>query len=497
MHAHTAEHSPCSVIAAVDLVRQVHAKGLQGVVLTDHHYCWPEEELLEIRRAAQVPDHFLLLSGQEVRTHEAGDVLVFGADRSFDKGTSLAVIRMASPSAALILAHPYRGGRIPDEGLLKSGLLDGVEIFNSNHSMRENSRGLQDWHRSKFTAIGGTDTHGDGYAGMYPTQFDHPLHNMADLAAELKAGRCRPLLKEIPRSGANSLVTEVVVGTKGEDEVRERIIIRKMTDRRTWDSALRAYRIMSELAANGFDQGSNRIPRPIDEDDDSMTLIEESLRGKSLYDRLRADAAAEGRVWLTMAARWLAQLHGCRLRLTPSGEFMRKEDRRLARYLERFSDIGHTFSLRVAEAVAVIREEEQRLMPYESSMFVQGHGDYHLKNIFVCQERTGNCLAAIDFAGSMIMPPAFDVGCFLAQFSSQFYMFPEIRQVYPESIFLDSYRDACEELPGDFDRQVKLFRARTNIGIAAYFIKVGLGESGQLQQLLLETEQLCLSLRQQ
>ena len=493
MHVHTAEHSPCSAISAVELIRQVFAKGLQGIVFTDHQYLWSDGELLTVRREAQVPDHFLILSGQEVRTPDVGDVLVYGASLSLDKGTPLAEIRREFPTAALVWAHPYREGTIPDETLLKNPLLDGIEVFNSNHTVRENSRGLQDWHRHKFTAIGGTDTHGTGYAGMYPTQFDHPVTGMNELALELRAGRCRPFLKEIPRSGANALVTEVVIGTKGEDEVRERIIIRKMTDEHAWRSADRAFRIMTELAGHGFDAGSYRIPRPIDEDAGSMTLIEEGLRGKSLYDRLRADIVTEGREWLVMSARWLATLHGCRLRLTPSDEFIKKEERRLPRYLERFTGIRHQFSGRVEEIVTLIREEERRMAKEESGTFVQGHGDYHLKNIFVCQERaTPWYLAAIDFAGSCVMPPAFDVGCFLAQFSNQLYAFPEIRSAYPDELFLDAYTEAAGGVTDGFGRQVELFRARTNLSIAAYLIKVGLGESENLWRILLETEQTLL-----
>ena len=41
----------------------------------------------------------------------------------------------------------------------------------------------------------------------------------------------------------------------------------------------------------------------------------------------------------------------------------------------------------------------------------------------------------------------------------------------------------------DFLRQVELFRARTNLSIAAYLIKVGLGESDNLWRVLLEAEQ--------
>src|SRR6185369_12768638 len=165
MHCHTAEHSPCSSVSAVDLVRQVFGKGLQAIVLTDHHYLWPADELAALREEAGVPGHFRIMSGQEIRTAELGDVLVYGATRSLESGTSLDHIRRHFPEAALVLAHPYRRSRVPALDDLMNPLINGVEIFNSNHTVLGNSRGLQDWHKHHFTAIAGTDTHGSGYAG--------------------------------------------------------------------------------------------------------------------------------------------------------------------------------------------------------------------------------------------------------------------------------------------------------------------------------------------
>ena len=41
----------------------------------------------------------------------------------------------------------------------------------------------------------------------------------------------------------------------------------------------------------------------------------------------------------------------------------------------------------------------------------------------------------------------------------------------------------------EFRRQIELFRARTNLSIAAYLIKLGLGESEDLWRVLVEAEQ--------
>jgi len=317
MHAHTAEHSRCSSIPAMDLVTQVFAKGLQGIVFTDHHYLWSDKEIDRIRRSAGVPNHFLIFSGQEVATPEVGDVIVYGAGRAFPHGTSLVEIRESFPEAALVWAHPYRKGRRPEDAALLLPVLDGIEIFSSNHSVRENSRALGDWHRLRFTAIGGTDTHGTGYAGLYPTLFDHPLGSMTELASEIRKGRCRPFLKEIPRSGASSLVTEVTIGAKGFDEVRERIIIRNISSSHKWAAADRAFHIAEQLSRQGFASGPYRVPVPIDQDHDSMTLIEQGIRGKSLFDKLLSASREDGLRYVRMAAEWLARLHICRLTLTP------------------------------------------------------------------------------------------------------------------------------------------------------------------------------------
>jgi hypothetical protein len=381
MHCHTAEHSPCSHVSAARLLGQIYRKGLQGAIITDHHYLWPEGELRALRKATGTPGYFIVLSGQEVATPEMGDVLVYGASETIPKGTPLADMAAKFPQAAFVLAHPYRKGARPADELLLNPLLSGIEIFSSNHSVTENTRALRDWHRLRFIAMAGTDTHGESYAGLYPTIFDHPVESILELAGEVKHGRCRPFLKEIPKAGANARVDEITIGTKGDDETRERIIVRRFQGDGKWLSAERSFYIMEEFARHGFDRGKYRVPRMLEEDKENMLLIEQGLRGNSLFEKVTRSDIKDARSFVRLSAEWLARLHQLGLQITPSAEYIEKEPARLARYLERFEEAGHPHVRRAREIAEAVERAEIAIFGDHSGQLVQGHGDYHLKNI--------------------------------------------------------------------------------------------------------------------
>jgi 3',5'-nucleoside bisphosphate phosphatase len=492
MHSHTSEHSSCSHVAAADLVRRAFEQGLQGIVLTDHHFWWPPEALQELKRLAKVPKYFLVFSGQEVTTFDVGDVLVYGADTTIKKGTPLPIIRERFPHAALVWAHPYRGQRRPLREQLLNPLLDGIEIFNTNHTFLENNRGLHDWHEYKFTAIAGTDTHALSYTGTFPTLFDHPVDSIEELAEELKAGRCRPFFKEIPRAGSSIQITELTIGTAGVRDGREKIIIKEL-DQERWESADRAFFIMKELAAHGFGNGLYRVPKPLSREQESRTLIEQGIRGRTLFDSVLHADHGKAESILELAARWLARFHNLRLRITPPEEFLAQEPDRLGKYLSAFTTIDHHFSRRAGEIVDIIRWMEHAWYEGRPELLVQGHGDFNPKNILIGYandgEETGRFVAGIDFDRSRCMPPAFDVGTFLAQFHSQFYHYPEVREKVSEMLFLDTYLEHAEVLTGSFLAEVELFRARADMSIAYLFIMVGMGKSEDLWRVIVDADQ--------
>jgi thiamine kinase-like enzyme len=492
MHCHTSEHSGCSHVSAADIVQHNFDLDLQGTVLTDHHYLWPAEEIEELRRKLKVPDYYLILSGQEVMTPELGDVLVYGADVAIEKGTSLENIRKDFPYAAIIWAHPYRHENIPPREKLFHPLIDAIEIFSSNHTVAESNRGLRDWHNLKFAAIAGTDTHALSYAGLYPTIFDHPIATVGELAGEIRAGRCRPFFREIPRAGSSSTqVTEIIIGTGMRGDIRERYVIKKHKDFSAWHSASQRSHVMDEIRRHGFEEGRFRVPQSLGNDRESLTTIEEGINGKTLFDRLVESDPREAKNYLEMAAEWLARLHNCRLQIVPPEEFFADEKRRLERYISAFYNTGHRQTRKAQEIMDRVFEFETSLYGNRPDKLVQGHGDFHPKNIFIGQDSynpSSRFVAAIDFGSSYTMPPAFDVGTFLSQFRNQFYGKQEVLDKVSENIFLQKYLSEAIQLDGDFLRQVEVFRARTSLSISYYLIKLKLGESENLWRVLVEAE---------
>lgn len=192
IHTHTSEHSPCSKISAVDLVEAVYGQGVSGIVLTDHHYLWQDADLDALRLKCSVPSDFLILAGQEVFTSDFGDVLVFGANKSISKGISLSSIREQYPDAALIWAHPYRSGIIPNEIELFDSSLDAIEIINPYQKKTENIKGVGDWSTWGFTATSGSDIHQVSFAEFFPTHFVGNITDIQGIISCVKEGSCYP-----------------------------------------------------------------------------------------------------------------------------------------------------------------------------------------------------------------------------------------------------------------------------------------------------------------
>lgn len=489
MHCHTSNRSACSHVSAVELVRKAFQVGIHAIVITDHHYMWDDEELELLRKESGVPEIFQIFSGQEVTTTDYGDILLYGAGKIYEKQKyTLAQIREHEPDAAIIWAHPYRNKKIPKPEKLLTPLIDGVEIFSSNYTITEASCALKDWHSYKFTAIAGTDTHAYSYTGSYPTIFDHPLESVHDLVAEIKAGRCRPYSKEIPRTGTtNTKVTEVVIGLKSAEN-RRKLIFKTFDDIDSWKAGERSFRIVSKLISKGFDEGAYRVPKPLEKDAGNLALFEERIDGNQLYNSILEAEPADAARYLEMAALWLSRLHNLRLKISPKNEYLEIEPERIEYYLKSLIENNNKHLDRVREIKDIVLAKELELLTTRSEILVQGHGDFHPKNIFINKEEDSEYIAVIDFDSSYLLPRAFDVGTFMAQYINMFFNEREIQRSVPSDIFLETYLASAKDLEEDFMSQVQLYKARACLSILYYLAKVGMGESENFFRIMVEAE---------
>lgn len=490
LHCHTSNYSACSHVNAVELIKHAFNLGLQAIVLTDHHYQWKDEDLLKIKHEAGLPDYFHVLSGQEFKTSDYGDVLIYGVKETIEKQKlTLEEVREKFPDSAIVWAHPYRHNNEPEKDKLLNPLFDAIEIFSSNYTVVEASRALKDYHELKFTAIAGTDTHAITYTGSYPTVFDHPFTTIEEMVEEIKKGRCRPYFVEAPKAGTTDLkVTEISMGNLSTDKKQE-IVVKTFDDIESWKEGERSFHIIKEIYKRGFDAGRYRIAKPLDKDEKNLSLIEERVKGKILYDVILNSDEESGKNYLKYTAQWLAALHNNNLHITPKREYHQIEKERLEYYISGMYEEKHKHTPRVQLILDEVWRNEDLLLNDKNIMLVQGHGDFHPKNIFIGEdEKTEEeFVSAIDFNSSFQLPKAFDVGTFLAQYRNMFFDKPEILRKIPGSIFLQEYL-IHSDVEDDFLSQVHLYKARTFLSVIYYLVKVGKGNSENFWTILVEAE---------
>ncbi len=335
------------------------------------------------------------------------------------------------------------------------------------------------------------DTHALSYAGVYPTLFDHPFDSIEGMVEEIAAGRCRPYFKEIPQpSGTSSTrVTEVTIGPE-ETGTAQKVIVKTFDDVKAWTAGERSHHIVEELYRHGFDRGTYRVPKPLDKDPYSLSLIEERVGGQPLFDALVQAKPAQAIRYLELAARWLSKLHNGRFKITPADEYQGLEPDRLEHYLKSLIETRNRYLDRVREIKEQVLEREMELFRTRPEILVQGHGDYHPRNIFIGRDTPegGEHITAIDFDSSCQLPRAFDIGTFLAQYISMFFREPEVQRHAPADIFLRTYLGRIDDLEEDFPAQVELFKARTCLSILYYLAKVQMGDTEEFWRILVEAE---------
>jgi predicted metal-dependent phosphoesterase TrpH len=195
LHLHTSRYSKCSRIDAGKLIRRAAQVGLDGVVITEHHRIWEDEELEELKAQSDVPG-FIVLAAFEY-TSSQGDVLIYGLkasqEREFVPGRApeLAIERARELGAACIAAHPTRAGMGYDQRIFTMPL-DAVEVRSVNLKEHEQRLAMDLAENAMLPPVTCSDAHRLEDVGRYATEFFDPIQSIDDLKAALKRGRFRP-----------------------------------------------------------------------------------------------------------------------------------------------------------------------------------------------------------------------------------------------------------------------------------------------------------------
>lgn len=194
-HLHTSRYSGDSRMDPYRLIPQAVKAGLQGVVITEHHRVWPQDELDELVEASDVPG-FTLLSGFEY-TSRRGDILIYGLDQdqcaTFSPGKlepAEAVSRAHDLGAACIAAHPTREGLGFDERII--GLpVAALEVRSCNLNTNEQRLGFKLAEQLGKAMTACSDAHRVEDVGKFRTEITVPITSMQSFVNALKQGDFR------------------------------------------------------------------------------------------------------------------------------------------------------------------------------------------------------------------------------------------------------------------------------------------------------------------
>ncbi len=198
LHTHSYPASDDSFMPVDELIETAKGRGLDGVCLTEHDAFWELDQISALARRHA----FLVLPGCEINT-DGGHVLVFGLRRyTFGVHRPSFVRQLADrEGAALVAAHPYRRRFLPERPQEREAMLErasGDPFFRCCHALEGiNGRGTvlengftQDLGaRLGMGATGGSDAHRREQLGTAATRFQRTITSLADLIAELRAGR--------------------------------------------------------------------------------------------------------------------------------------------------------------------------------------------------------------------------------------------------------------------------------------------------------------------
>lgn len=203
-HTHTEHHSACSLLAPEDLCALAVQRGLDAVVITEHHYQWPEFELAPL--AERFPG-LRLYAGMEVSVREGYDVVVIGTQLENLGQRHIPVQELADAVADrrddvfLFVAHPFRFSKHFGKRLKRVlDVMDGIEmnsvnimrghytIVDGRYSSDDDALYEQALEDRSLVRLYNTDAHSHDAVGAIMSRFaGDPPQDEAALARTLKS----------------------------------------------------------------------------------------------------------------------------------------------------------------------------------------------------------------------------------------------------------------------------------------------------------------------
>ncbi len=170
--------------------------GLQGIVISEHDWMWPAQEIDALNRLS---DQVRIFRGIEVSSRN-GHFLVIGMDNLRGVSPGIGIIELVHKvkrsNAAIIWAHPYRQDKDAPEPLDAADMPPGihaVEVASSNMGGDETDLALTCAVRIGCAAVGGSDAHCLNQVGSAYTLFAHLPKDEKELAAAIRSGFCRAM----------------------------------------------------------------------------------------------------------------------------------------------------------------------------------------------------------------------------------------------------------------------------------------------------------------
>jgi hypothetical protein len=199
LHCHT-KYSGDTDLEPAELIEAARAAGLDAICITEHDsFCASEP----VERVAE-REAFPVFRGVEINTNK-GHILAFGVEDDSWKAlkgyySHIASVRPVIEACEGILApsHPFRmGGSVSaSNSLFEMDYIAAIEALNGYNNDHENALALKAWKQTGLPGIGGSDCHFAQNVGRCATFFENPVSTMAELVAEVKAGRVWPVYRD-------------------------------------------------------------------------------------------------------------------------------------------------------------------------------------------------------------------------------------------------------------------------------------------------------------